>query len=201
MAGLASAEMAVDGLSRAYQTKKYVLAEEHSRHAQQLIRRNPPMAAAILREINDGIQRFHDGIYGGNLWLSQKKLAEDIYKELNRDKVDSFFPYRNKFLNFSVVVGNIGFSGNIPCFRYKVMYPEKWTHIFESAWISVFFTLKEAELKMLLGDGAPYAEAGYPAYTMDSIIDPNLNYVGAELRAENALYRAEERALDRAVLR
>ena len=54
-----------------------------------LVSRHPAMAAAVLKEINDGIQRFHDGIYGGDLWLSQRKLAEDIYKELNRDKVDS----------------------------------------------------------------------------------------------------------------
>merc|ERR1719409_2206656 len=111
MGALANAEMDFDGRSRGHQTKKYILAEEHSRHAQQLARRNPPMAAAILREINDGIQRFHDGIYGGDLWLSQRKIAEDIYKEFNRDKDGSFFPYRNKFLNISVVIGNIGFSG------------------------------------------------------------------------------------------
>jgi hypothetical protein len=48
-----------------------------------LARRDPLMAGAILKEINDGIQRFHDGVYGGDLWLSQRKLAEDIYKELN----------------------------------------------------------------------------------------------------------------------
>jgi hypothetical protein len=138
MVGLANLEGAsLNGYSR-YQTMKLILAEEHSRHAQQLAARNPLMAAAILREINDGIQKFHDGIYGGDLLLSQKKLGEAIYKELHRDKDGSFLPFRNKFLNFSVVVGNIGFSGDIPCFRYKVMYPAKWTHIFESAWVSVF---------------------------------------------------------------
>lgn len=173
MVDLANAEMSADGLSRGHQTKKFILAEEHSRHAQQLARRNPPMAAAILREINDGIQRFHDGIYGGDLWLSQRKIAEDIYKEFNRDKDGSFFPYRNKFLNISVVIGNIGFSGNIPCFRYKVAYPEKWSHVFESAWVSVFFTLKEVELQMLLGNTAsPYGDKADAAVAAEAAYNP-----------------------------
>jgi len=181
MVGLANLEGAYNGYSRP-QTTKFVLAEEHSRHAQQLIARNPLMAAAILREINDGVQKFHDGIYGGDLLISQKKLGEDIYKELHRDKDGSFFPYRTKFLNFSVVVGNIGFSGDIPCFRYKIMYPAKWTHIFESAWVSVFFTLKETELKMLFGDSDPYAVR-------------DMSY-GSEIhRAENSLYHAEKRLI------
>lgn len=162
LAGIANAEMAADGTLLAHhQTRKYILEESHSKHAQMLAERDPAMAAAILKEINDGIQRFHDGIYGGDLWLSQRKLAEDIYKELNRDKIDSFLRYKDKFLNFSVVVGNIGYSGNIPCFRYKVMYPEKWTHIYETAYISVFFTLKEDELRMLCGDeGRIHHEGG-----------------------------------------
>merc|ERR1719353_1419228 len=114
LAELANAEAEADGTAfRRPQTTKFVLEESHSKHAEMLARTNPLMAAAILKEINDGIQKFHDGIYGGDLWLSQRKLAEDIYKELNRDKADSFLRYKEKFLNFSVVVGNIGYSGNI----------------------------------------------------------------------------------------
>lgn len=204
MVGLANVEMAADGLSRPAQTSKFILAQEHSKHAMQLAQKNPMMAAAILREINDGIQRFHDGVYQGDLWLCQRKLTEDIYKELHRDKDGSFLPYKEKFLNFSVVVGHIGYSGNIPCFRYKVAYPEKWTHIFESCWVSVFFTLKEVELNMLLGDRHPYADSGYgttsPYATASGVAAAEL---GAELGAEraaamemgSAAYRAEERVV------
>merc|ERR1719235_445603 len=108
------------------------------------------MAASILREINDGIQKFHDGRFGGDIYMAEKRLAEDIDTELNRDKDGSFFRYRDKFLNFSTVIGNMGYCGDIPCFRYKVAYPDKWTHMYDTAYISVFFTLKETELRRLL---------------------------------------------------
>lgn len=195
-ASLANAEMAIDGLSRAHQTKKYILAEEHSRHAAQLARQNPLMAAAILREINDGIQKFHDGVYMGDLWQSHKALAEDIYKELNRDKDGSFLPYKSKFLNFSIVIGNIGFSGDIPCFRYKVAYPEKWTHIFEFCWVSVFFTLKEAELKMLVGDSSPYQHNLDWDSAAERIMASETGLLAAEVHATNKAMKAEERLLE-----
>jgi len=171
LAGVANAEMIADGTAFRHQTTKYILEESHSKHADMLARRDPLMAGAILKEINDGIQRFHDGVYGGDLWLSQRKLAEDIYKELNRDKVDSFLRYKDKFLNFSVVIGNIGYSGNIPCFRYKVMYPEKWTHIYETAYVSVFFTLKEVELRALLGSPDPYGDAEAPRENVHALAE------------------------------
>merc|ERR1719262_672887 len=87
-------------------------------------------------------------------WL-RKKLAEDIDKELHRDKEGSLLPFREKFLNFSVLVGNMAYDGDIPCFRYKVMYPKKWTQrfpgdIYETAYVSVFYTLKETEWNRLI---------------------------------------------------
>jgi len=162
LAELAAEEAIIDnrqgmGYGR-HQTLKFVLEESHSKHAEMLARAHPLMAAAILREINDGIQRFHDGLYGGDLWLSQRKLAEDVYKELVKPKPGSLFDYKDKFLNFSVVVGNIGYAGNVPCFRYKVCYPERFTNIFDTAWISVFFTLRETELRTMLGSSDPFAE-------------------------------------------
>lgn len=151
LVGLAEEEMLVDGGAyRRAQTPKYILEESHSKHAELLAKQNPAMAAAVLREINDGIQRFHDGVYAGDIFGSEKKLAEDIDKELNRDKDGSFWRWRDKFLNFSVVIGNMGYCGDIPCFRYKVAYPEKFAHVYDSAYVSVFFTLKETELSRLL---------------------------------------------------
>lgn len=105
-----------DGDFKGARTTKYIMEESHSKHAEMLARTNPLIAAAILREINDGVQKFHDGIYGGELFLCEKKLAEDIDQELNREKEGSFFNYRDKFLNFSVVIGNMGYCGDIPCF-------------------------------------------------------------------------------------
>jgi len=171
---LADYQMLADGDYRGMRTGKMILGESHSRHAVLLAQRNPMLAAAILREINDGIQRFHDGSYGGDLWLSQRKLAEDIYRSLNSG---SFAPYRSKFLNFTITVGNTGYAGNMPCFRYKIAYPEKWTHIYDTAYISVFFTLRDVELRLLVGDANPYDESVFAA-------------------AERCMERSEVRELD-----
>ena len=45
----------------------------------------------------------------------------------------------------------MGYCGNIPCFRYRVAYPERFHQQCETAYISLFFTLKETEVEMMLG--------------------------------------------------
>lgn len=126
-----------------------VLQERHSPPGEILAQRQPELLAAVLREVRQGIQKFHDGAYGGDLNASQKRLAEDIYQQLSADKDGSFWGYRDKFLNFSVAVGPIAYDGHLPCFCFKVSYPQQWTLTTETAWIAVFFTLCEQELRAL----------------------------------------------------
>jgi len=129
---------------------KFILEESHSKQASLLARQNPPMTTALLREIDDGLQKFHNGTFGEEIWLAQTACAKDIFEQLHLDKDGSFLYFKDKFLNFSVVVGNISFSGDIPCFRYKVAYPKQFCHLFEAAYVSIFFTLKETEARLLL---------------------------------------------------
>jgi len=126
-----------------------VMEERHSPPGEILAQRQPELLAAVLREVRQGIQKFHDGAYGGDLNSSQKRLAEDIYQQLSADKDGSFWGYRDKFLNFSVAVGPIAYDGPLPCFCFKVSYPQQWTLTTETAWIAVFFTLREQELRAL----------------------------------------------------
>merc|ERR1719161_3067550 len=45
-------------------------------------------------------------------------------------------PYANLFTNFACTVGNMGYCGSIPCFRFKVKFVEAGTPF----WLNLFFT-------------------------------------------------------------
>jgi len=167
-----------------------ILAEAHSKETQILTSQFPSLSDAVVREIRNGIRKFHDGVYGADLDVSQKKLAEDIYAQLCVDRPDSFWSYRDKFTNFSVAVGPISFSGSIPCFCFKVAYPQKWSYTDQTSWITIFYTLKESELRMLGLDDYVWDA---PLAIRDSVV---IGDVQVPISSE-----AELRSLDRLSLR
>lgn len=120
-----------------------VITEAHSMQAQLLSQRHPQLAVVVQREIRNGCLKFNDGFFGADAGVSQRRLAEDIYTQLDLD-TDGFFG-RDRFVNFSVAVGPIAYAGSIPCFCYKVGQPRTLTGSPEMTWITVFYTLSEAE--------------------------------------------------------
>jgi len=166
-----------------------ILAEAHSKETQILTSQFPGLSDAVVREIRNGIRKFHDGVYGADLDASQKKLAEDIYAQLCIDRPDSFWSYRDKFANFSVAVGPISFAGSIPCFCFKVAYPQKWSYTDQTSWISVFYTLRETELRNL---GLDLYAWDTPLAVRDSVL---VGDVQVPISSE-----AELRSLDRLAL-
>jgi len=126
-----------------------VLEEHHSSPGAVLAQKRPELLAAVLREVRQGIQNVHDGAYGGELKASQKHLAEDIYQQLGADKDGSLWGCRDQVLNFSVAVGPVAYDGPLPCFCFKMSYPQQWTFTMETSWIAVIFTLCDQELRAL----------------------------------------------------
>merc|ERR1719161_3177385 len=54
-------------------------------------------------------------------------------------------PYANLFTNFACAVGNMGYCGSIPCFRFKVKFVEAG----KPFWLNLFLTPTEAEDEVL----------------------------------------------------
>lgn len=122
---------------------EYVLEEAHTGLAGRLCSINPEVGAAMLQEVRAVARRLHEGIYGGDLVMAQRGLATDLGKELQRFK-------KQLFKNLSVVVGRTESSGDMPCFRYGLRYPERWAYIMEPARISIFFTLHPEQEQLLM---------------------------------------------------
>lgn len=120
-----------------------LLSEAHSRHTDPLLRSHPSVAAAVRREIQQGIGKFHDGAYGGDLDLSQKKLAEDIHRSLALDREGTFHNVRDRFSNISVAVGPVAYDGDLPALCYKVAYPRKAAFGDQNAWVTVFYSAQD----------------------------------------------------------
>lgn len=127
-------------------SEKELLAEAHSAETYDLIRRFPGLADAVVKDIRQGIRKFHDGFYGADFGVSQQKLAKDIYAQYCLDRPDSFWGYIDNFHKFTVVVGPMAYAGSLPYFSYKVAYPQQWSFKDQVAWITVFFTLKDPDI-------------------------------------------------------
>lgn len=121
----------------------FLLSEAHSKHADFFLRSHPSVSAAVRREIQQGIGKFHDGAYGGDLDLSQKKLAEDIHRSIVSDREGIFHPVRNNFSNISVAVGPVAYDGDLPALCYKVAYPKKAAFGDQNAWVTVFYSAQD----------------------------------------------------------
>jgi len=117
-----------------------LLSEAPSRHTELLFRTHPSIAAAVRREIQQGVGKFHDGVYGGAFDLSQKKLAEDIHRSLVLDREGVFHNARDHFSNLSVAVGPVAYDGDLPALSYKVALPKKAAFGDQNAWVTVFYS-------------------------------------------------------------
>jgi hypothetical protein len=117
-----------------------LLSEAPSRHAELLFRSHPPIAAAVRREILQGIGKFHDGAYGGAFDLSQKALAEDIHRSIVLDREGIFNNSRGHFSNISVAVGPVAYDGDLPALSYQVALPKKAAFGDQNAWVTVFYS-------------------------------------------------------------
>lgn len=117
-----------------------LLSEAPSRHSELLLRSHPSLAAAVRREIQQGVGKFHDGAFGGDLDLSQRKLAEDIHRSLVLDREGIFHNVRDKFSNLSVAVGPVPYDGDLPALSYKVAMPKKAAFGDQNAWVTVFYS-------------------------------------------------------------
>jgi hypothetical protein len=117
-----------------------LLSEAPSRHADLLFRHHPSVAAAVRREILQGIGKFHDGAYGGAFDLSQKNLAEDIHRSLLLDREGVLHGARGHFSNLSVAVGPVAYDGDLPSLCYNVALPKKAAFGDQNAWVTVFYS-------------------------------------------------------------
>jgi hypothetical protein len=74
-------------------------------------------------------------------------LSRNIYEQLHADRDGTFSHYRRAFVNFSVVVGNMGYCGSIPAFRFKIRLLGGGVNslhgIDEVTWVSIFFQAGE----------------------------------------------------------
>jgi len=120
-----------------------LLSEAHSKHADFFLRSHPSISAAVRREIQQGIGKFHDGAYGGDFDLSQKKLAEDIHRSMVLDREGIFHNVRDNFTNISVAIGPVAYDGDLPALCYKVAYPKKAAFGDQNAWITVFYSAQD----------------------------------------------------------
>lgn len=119
-----------------------ILEEAHSQQAEILARRHPHLAATVIRELEQGVSKWHDGAFGADA-SSQRRLADDLDRRLNTGALGG---YRDRHCNFIVEVGPVPHSGSRPCFCFKVSSPHLGALMSKSLWVTVCFSPREFDL-------------------------------------------------------
>merc|ERR1719161_1888465 len=139
--------------------KHLLVGESHSKSAMAMIAKDPNLSNAIREKLGNALLDFANGEFKDDIKVDPSRtyiaLAKEMFNEIRKDEDQTLTDYSHLFTNFACIVGNMGYCGSIPCFRFKV----KFVQANAPFWLSLFFTPTEAEDEVLHDDHAADSSA------------------------------------------
>jgi len=150
--------------------KHLLLGESHSKSAVALLEADPNLANALREKLSNATLHFATGKYKDDMSAdpaqAYRGLAREMYHSIRKDEDGSLVNYGHLFTNFACVVGNTGYCGSIPCFRFKVQFVQAG----EPFWLCLFFTPTAEEDGIMHDEDAAITTAslGYTSVARDT---------------------------------